>query len=101
MPGREMASYSLTARPATVVPRVCELVNRAPDAEPGPPPVSGTNASPVIRTATVVPPAVRCRVSPTDRLAVAGSAVLTTAWPGPWYQVPLTMSQPRPAVLPR
>ena len=52
------------------------------------------NTSPAIRTVTGLPLTVSVTLSPVVRRVSAAKAVLTSTWPGPLYQRPLTRLQP-------
>jgi hypothetical protein len=52
------------------------------------------NTSPAIRMVTGSPLTVSLTLSPVDRRVSAAKTVLTSTWPGPSYQRPLTRLQP-------
>src|SRR5260370_649656 len=75
------------ASPAAGPPRACELTHMAATG-------LGMNTSPTIRTLTGLPLTVSVTLSPVPRWVSEANAVLTSIWPGPLYQHPLTRLQP-------
>ena len=77
----------MDGQPRCWPPRVCELTHMAATG-------LGMNTSPAIRTVTGLPLTVSVTLSPVARWVSEANAVLTTTWPGPLYQRPLTRLQP-------